>query len=753
MSSSKSNGQLNLDPGAPPRRKSISGCKCLLLTVGIVTLLGIGVFVLIFLATTARSLLMPHRELYHNTSLENLTHRGSVVQPLITREQTFDLAATVWLRTSEKGTHRDGELRAEDKGKEELGKASREEEDDSLVETPLYSNIVFRGVRLTDKNLATTVNFSVPTSIFRNANLTNYDLRGSIVLVPTPPSMLDHLFNYSTWLPDTIDALPVRSWPFPLGSADRGDKTLADKAMESFGVSIPLIQFNGIQSQCMKSDDRDIAEDSTDDEDDIDIEDLSDPVVPKPKNPSVPSSLRTTNGQPSLKSHPYIVTRTQIRVVDETKLFQRKAYLKAHIKLKESSCGQKALAPPNFFLCERKYGTNGHWETQLQLRVLNETTGKTHTEWAYAPYISVSTFAFGQKDLVAIPVNRLTCSSGSKASDPVPETDSVDVSWKLSYSGRTPGKLVLAEMSETPKWYSFNETEYAQRKAHGEAELSNGIFGHKFDEKSHPRRRFSLMTLQTFLYPVIFILDVRYWFTCKSTVSISIPGTIVISASRIIEELAGVITKGQDQKISIPGWLGAFLFSFATQLVVPLLMLKAVARVEFSWWKDTTWIPVIQRAGATHSERASERLEAQLSWHFKIGLFLSLLANGYLLSPQKYHIIPAVFPDPTATKPDLGILSSLVDALYLTGYILQLLMNWRSQTFAGSYRLTAVLMAIMCGTVLAEYMPALVGTFDLRPALSAYTVVGFALDVVNVWQALTLRRVPLSHDLDEGHIE
>ena len=42
-------------------------------------------------------------------------------------------------------------------------------------------------------------------------------------------------------------------------------------------------------------------------------------------------------------------------------------------------------------LCYRNYPVNGHRET-LKVYVLNETTGKFQTEWAYALYISLSRF-------------------------------------------------------------------------------------------------------------------------------------------------------------------------------------------------------------------------------------------------------------------------------------------------------------------------------------------------------------------------
>jgi hypothetical protein len=100
---------------------------------------------------------------------------------------------------------------------------------------------------------------------------------------------------------------------FPLHSEDRGEKTMADLALESFSISIPLIEFHDAASQC------------TDD--------------------SAPTSLADSSEDygPVVKGHPHVVTRfdlslchvfyltqffprTQLRIVRETSLFNATAY-------------------------------------------------------------------------------------------------------------------------------------------------------------------------------------------------------------------------------------------------------------------------------------------------------------------------------------------------------------------------------------------------------------------------------------------
>ena len=140
---------LDLNPGPPPRRrKPILGCKCLLMTF---VVLSCAIFAARKSIDVGRNFFSPHQKMYHNASIEELSpdQRTSVVQPLLTPSQEFDVAVTVWLRTQ--GLHRDGPPEVQ--------------EVENLVETPLYSDIVFRGMRLADKNVFANVNFTLPTAI------------------------------------------------------------------------------------------------------------------------------------------------------------------------------------------------------------------------------------------------------------------------------------------------------------------------------------------------------------------------------------------------------------------------------------------------------------------------------------------------------------------------------------------------------------------------------------------------------------
>ena len=162
MSTKPTGSDLDLNPGPLPRRgKPILSCKCLLMTFVVLTCTAVGLLLLaltIFAAWKSidfgRNFFSPHQKMYHNASIEELSpsQRASVVQPLLTSTQEFDIAVTVWLRTQD--LHRDD--RPTTPPVLEVG---------DPVETPLYSDIVFRRMRLTDKNVFADVNFTLPTAI------------------------------------------------------------------------------------------------------------------------------------------------------------------------------------------------------------------------------------------------------------------------------------------------------------------------------------------------------------------------------------------------------------------------------------------------------------------------------------------------------------------------------------------------------------------------------------------------------------
>lgn len=138
---------LKLDPGVPARRNRSSGCKCAFITI----LASIASLVALFIGIFLLNLIQHGREpyaalLYKPKSADTVDPSpGAVVRPLIDEKQTFDIVATVWLRTND---------------------LSSESTISTLpAQKVIFTGKVFQGLTLKDKSVHTTVNYTVSTEI------------------------------------------------------------------------------------------------------------------------------------------------------------------------------------------------------------------------------------------------------------------------------------------------------------------------------------------------------------------------------------------------------------------------------------------------------------------------------------------------------------------------------------------------------------------------------------------------------------
>lgn len=106
-----------------------------------------------------------------------------------------------------------------------------------------------------------------------------------------------------------------------------------------------------------------------------------------------------------------------------------------------------------------------------------------------------------------------------------------------------------------------------------------------------------------------------YWYTRTSTVGISIPGTAMSAIGDLIDLVADIRTTARKNNLTSnqwEQWLWLLIKRAITTLLAPLLMLKAITRLDIQVKRG--WIPHFKRASPTHLERASERLDARISW-------------------------------------------------------------------------------------------------------------------------------------------
>lgn len=168
---------LLLDPGK--RRQRSSACKCLCGTV----VLAVGALIVIVLGLTASAAwdLFSRETWPHTADLHNSSDPDLPVIPLWTRDERFDVGVTVWLKATEEELD---EWRAQRVVEEDsLATATtssldpaatqwsslrktvdRWNDEDGEPETALFSDVVFSGVRLRDKNILSSVNFLLPTA-------------------------------------------------------------------------------------------------------------------------------------------------------------------------------------------------------------------------------------------------------------------------------------------------------------------------------------------------------------------------------------------------------------------------------------------------------------------------------------------------------------------------------------------------------------------------------------------------------------
>ncbi|KAJ6495435.1 hypothetical protein C8R45DRAFT_171031 [Mycena sanguinolenta] len=163
-----------LDPGSPPRKRHSFFRLCLWTCL---VLFGLDVCLHFYqigknFFTVSR---FSHSDVFQNQTLEEVEDRNSVVRPLVDGKQLFDIAVSIWAPSVDGNS----------------GSA--------VSEAPLFSDILFRGLRLADKHRSVNLTYRLPVAVFQRPLLKENDLRASFVLIPTEPSLVNQISAFSTW--------------------------------------------------------------------------------------------------------------------------------------------------------------------------------------------------------------------------------------------------------------------------------------------------------------------------------------------------------------------------------------------------------------------------------------------------------------------------------------------------------------------------------------------------------------------------
>ena len=97
------NNELKLDPSVPTRRNRSSGCQCMIFIIPatLSSIAALFIALIVWYLFHRMSELPQAALLYKINSSTDLVDPATVIRPLIDDKQTFDVVATIWLRTSD----------------------------------------------------------------------------------------------------------------------------------------------------------------------------------------------------------------------------------------------------------------------------------------------------------------------------------------------------------------------------------------------------------------------------------------------------------------------------------------------------------------------------------------------------------------------------------------------------------------------------------------------------------------------------
>ncbi|KIK54463.1 hypothetical protein GYMLUDRAFT_177085 [Collybiopsis luxurians FD-317 M1] len=91
---------------------------------------------------------------------------------------------------------------------------------------------------------------------------------------------------------------------------------------------------------------------------------------------------------------------------------------------------------------------------------------------------------------------------------------------------------------------------------------------------------------------------------------------------------------------------------------------------------------------------------------------------------------------------------SIVDPLFVSGSLFQIILNNSSGFFAGSYRIAAIFKMVAAMFDILQYVPFIVGLPETRGGVDASFVIYVGVIAIQGWQAVTLPRA-LPYDANE----
>ncbi|KAL7416526.1 hypothetical protein BDY24DRAFT_236329 [Mrakia frigida] len=313
--------------------------------------------------------------------------------------------------------------------------------------------------------------------------------------------------------------------------------------------------------------------------------------------------------------------------------------------------------------------------------VVEEPSSK---RWTYLPFIETDFGGGGPLDVISLPDGNID------------EDFSFD--WDISFSSLSPLRIALAYKYigrpgsdgdiVVPSSPEENHRNVLRQDA---AEFLNALSGHSFDNDARPLLRFSLRRLSSLLTLASFIITAHYWWSRTTTVGIS----TVVQVLSSLRALGFVVLSARH------GTYWSFHLFFFSILAELFVVSSLCGRIEWTWGGIGGWVPVgVSRRKATHSERASSRIDATFSWTMRALLFLLFFLFAVLSLPNLPHLISASPSSPPTVGPGshrnkngspVRFLTPANQSFHLVLFLSQFLLNQRSRTFAGTHKIAAAL--------------------------------------------------------------
>ncbi|CED85622.1 hypothetical protein [Phaffia rhodozyma] len=320
----------------------------------------------------------------------------------------------------------------------------------------------------------------------------------------------------------------------------------------------------------------------------------------------------------------------------------------------------------------------------------------------YGPYMTLRDHAAGSEDWVILP--RINESSNTESADPF------IFPWHITFDLLSiPEIMTVDTVNENSRERIFGNgiydpydiSAYSEFNTLETMDFLNAIFGNSHTYTKRPVLRSVFFVIGGLIrYPLGSILQIYYLLSRSSSTGLSLPPTILYLIFSSLYEALSYWIHRYDRNNS--AWLAG---------AVQVINVVSIWRWTCLWWGiGFIWngwsglIPVgLAIFGRTHSERTSRRSDQKFTWTQR-GLFVLILTIILTHLPELPHLISPTYlraPDKFYSSrvshsslktiltwsrrlrlPEYG--ASLRTSLSMMAMLSQILLNWRSKTFAGS---------------------------------------------------------------------